>query len=87
MNDGLNRKPFNILDRLAAIDHLMTVEETSEILNKSISTIYRMARAKQIPSMVISGSRMFDPSTISMWLVKKEPQLAAASRWLLKVAA
>lgn len=87
MNGDPNRKLFNILDRLATIDHLMTVEETSEILSKSVSTIYRMARKKQIPSMVIGGTRMFDPSTIAMWLVKKEPQLAAASRWLFKIAA
>lgn len=87
MNDGPNRKHFNILDRLAAIDHLMTVGETASILNKSISTIYRMARSKQLPSIMLGGSRMFDPSTIAMCLAKKDPQLAAASRWLLKVAA
>jgi hypothetical protein len=33
---------------------------------------------------MINGSRMFDPSTIAMWLIKKEPQLVVAARWLAK---
>jgi hypothetical protein len=45
-------------------------------------TIYRMAQKRQIPCMMLGGTRKFDPSTLIMWLCKKEPQLAVAARQL-----
>jgi hypothetical protein len=35
---------------------------------------------------MIGGSWRFDPLTIAMWLIKKEPQLAVAARRQLKAA-
>ncbi len=35
---------------------------------------------------MIGGSWRFDPSTIAIWLIKKEPQLAVAARRQLKAA-
>jgi excisionase family DNA binding protein len=84
MQQDEERPPFNIIIALLAVRHLMTVDELAEILRKSPCTVYRMARKKQMPSIMINGSRMSDPSTIAMWLIKKEPQLAVAARWLAK---
>jgi hypothetical protein len=44
-----------------------------------------MAERRQIPSLMIGGSRVFDPSVLALWLAKKEPTLAAAAR-RIKVA-
>lgn len=45
-----------------------------------------MANKGQIPSMLIGGSRLFDPSTLALWLARKQPQIAVAARRLLKTA-
>jgi excisionase family DNA binding protein len=87
MNDVQEQKPFNILNALSSIHRLISVEELAELLGRSKFTIYRMAQKKQIPSLLIGGSRLFDPSTIAMWLAKKDPQLAIAARWQLNKAA
>jgi excisionase family DNA binding protein len=80
-------EPFNIINALSAMRRLLTVDEVAELLGKSTFTIYRMAQKKQIPGMLIGGSWKFDPSTLIMWLTKKEPQLAVAARKQLKKAA
>jgi excisionase family DNA binding protein len=73
---------FNILLALESARGLLTVREVAELLGKSSFTIYRMAEKRQIPSMVIGGSRCFDPSVLALWLSKKEPSLATAARRL-----
>jgi len=35
---------------------------------------------------MIGGSRMFDPSTLALWLIRKEPQLAVAARQFQQAA-
>jgi hypothetical protein len=35
---------------------------------------------------MLGGSRKFDPSTLIVWLCKKEPQLAVAARQLKLIA-
>lgn len=72
--------PYNIIEALTAAASLLTVPEAASPLRKSETTIDRMARAKQIPSTMIAGSRMFDPSTLITWLARKEPQLLVAAR-------
>ena len=47
-------------------------------------TAYRMAQRHQIPSFLFGGSRCFDPSELALWLIKKEPQLAAAAHHFQK---
>jgi len=78
--------PFNILVALQAVRGLLSVDQVAELLGKSKFTVYRMAQKKQIPSLMIGGSRMFDPSTLALWLTKKEPLLAAAARLLQQAA-
>jgi excisionase family DNA binding protein len=73
---------FNILLALESARGLLTVREVAELLGKSPFTIYRMAEKRQIPSLMIGGSRCFDPSVLAMWLSKKEPSLATAARRL-----
>lgn len=86
MTEALGIEPFNIINVLSAVRRLLTVDEIAELLGKSPSTIDRMVRKKQIPAVMISGSWRFDPSTIILWLIKKEPQLAVAARILRKAA-
>ena len=70
MEDG-SRKPFSILNALSSFRRLLTVDEVADLLSISSCTLYRMAQRKQIPSLIISGSRRFDPATIAAWLAKK----------------
>jgi len=79
-------EPFNVINALSAMRRLLTVDEVAEILRKSKFTIYRMAQKKQIPAFPVGGSWRFDPSTLAVWLIKKEPQLAVVARRQLKAA-
>ncbi len=73
---------YNILIALESVHRMLTVREVAELLQKSHFSIYRMAQKRQIPSLMIGGTRYFDPSVLAMWLSKKEPSLAAAARRL-----
>jgi excisionase family DNA binding protein len=75
-------QPFNIIAKLESIDGLLTVDEVAALLGLSKFTIYRMAQKRQIPCLMLGGTRKFDPSTLIIWLCKKEPQLAVAARQL-----
>jgi excisionase family DNA binding protein len=71
---------FNILLALESARGLLSVRDVAELLGKSTFTIYRMAESRKIPSLMIGGSRCFDPSVLALWLSKKEPSLAKAAR-------
>ncbi|HTW62598.1 MAG TPA: helix-turn-helix domain-containing protein [Terracidiphilus sp.] len=71
---------FNILSALESARGLLTVRDVATLLRKSPYSIYRLAEKRKIPSLVIGGSRCFDPSVLALWLSKKEPSLAAAAR-------
>ena len=73
---------FNILLALESARGLLTVRDVARLLGKSIFTVYRLAEQRKIPSLVIGGSRCFDPSVLALWLSKKEPSLATAARRL-----
>jgi excisionase family DNA binding protein len=76
--------PYNILNALQAVRGLLSVDQVAELFGKSSATIYRMAQKRQIPSIMLGGSRMFDPSTLALWLTRKEPLLAVAARQFQK---
>ena len=76
----MNPAPYNILIALQAVRGLLSVDQVAELFGKSSATIYRMAQKRQIPSIMLGGSRMFDPSTLALWLTRKEPLLAVAAR-------
>jgi len=71
---------FNILLALESARGLLSVRDVAKLLRKSHWCIYRLAEQRKIPSLVIGGSRCFDPSVLALWLSKKEPSLAAAAR-------
>jgi excisionase family DNA binding protein len=73
---------FNILLALESARGLLTVRDVADLLGKSPFSIYRMAQQRKIPSLMIGGSRCFDPSVLALWLSKKEPSLATAARRL-----
>jgi excisionase family DNA binding protein len=73
---------FNILLALESARGLLSVRDVARLLGKSIFTVYRLAEQRKIPSLVIGGSRCFDPSVLALWLSKKEPTLATAARRL-----
>jgi excisionase family DNA binding protein len=73
---------FNILLALESARGLLSVRDVAELLGKSPFTVYRMAENRKIPSLMIGGSRCFDPSVLALWLSKKEPSLATAARRL-----
>lgn len=71
---------FNILLALESARGLLNVHDVAALLGKSSHSIYRLAEKRKIPSLVICGSRCFDPSVLALWLSKKDPSLAAAAR-------
>jgi len=78
--EDVSEEPFNIIIALSKVRGLLTSEEIAAILRKSKFSIYRMAQTKRITAFMVGGSWRSDPSTITQWLIKKEPQLAAAAR-------
>ena len=82
----MNPAPYNILSALQAVRGLLSVSQVAEMFGKSPATIYRMAQKRQIPSFMLGGSRMFDPSTLALWLTRKEPLLAVAARQFQQAA-
>jgi excisionase family DNA binding protein len=82
----MNPVPYNILSALQAVRGLLSVSQVAEMFGKSRATIYRMAQKRQIPSIMLGGSRMFDPSTLVLWLTRKEPLLAVAARQFQQAA-
>ena len=71
---------FNLLNELEAFNRLMDVGDVAKILKKSKCAVYRMAQKGQLPSILVGGSRRFDPSTLAAHFRKKSPQLASAAR-------
>lgn len=57
-------------------EKLMTVEELSEKLGLSITTIYQAVWKKRIPAIKVSKKCLrFDPTEIRKWLESKKTQI------------
>lgn len=78
---------WSLITALESYRNLMTVEDVATVLSRSTCTVYRMARRKQLPSLVIGGSRMFDPAALALHFRKKSPESAAAARYVYESAA
>jgi excisionase family DNA binding protein len=85
--DMRHNGPYNIVNHLESIGHLMSVDEVAEVLGLSKTTVYRMSQSRQVPSLMLGGTRKYDPSTLAAWLIKKDPQLAVVARQLRQQAA
>ena len=72
--------PYSLIADLETRRGLLTVEEVAAMLRKSECTIYRLAQRKQLPSMVIGGSRLFDPATLAVHFARKNPEMAVAAK-------
>jgi excisionase family DNA binding protein len=79
MRQSETTSPWSLIAEIEAHVGLLTVEALADLLQMSKYTVYRMAQRKQIPSIVISGSRRFDPAAIGMYFRKKSPESAAAA--------
>ena len=78
--------PYSLIADLESRRSLLTVEEVALIFRKSECTVYRLAQRKQLPSMVVGGSRLFDPATLAAHFARKYPDMASAAK-LQKAAA
>jgi predicted DNA-binding transcriptional regulator AlpA len=75
---------FNIITKLNSYDRTLKVEDVVEVLGLSQTTVYRLSESGQMPSAMLGGSRVYDPSALAMWVASKEPRIAKAHRQLQK---
>lgn len=73
---------FNIITKLNSYDRPLRVEDVVDVFGLSKTTVYRLSESGQMPSAMLGGSRIYDPSTLAMWIARKEPLIAKASRQL-----
>ena len=73
---------FNIITKLNSYDRPLKVEDVVDVFGLSKTTVYRLSESGQMPSAMLGGSRIFDPSTLAMWVAGKEPRIAKAYRQL-----
>ena len=71
--------PWSLIAAIEAHRGLMSATELAVILGKSKFTVYRMAKRREIPSLMVGGSRCFDPAALAQHYRKKSPQSAAAA--------
>ncbi len=75
---------FNIIAKLNTYDRPLKVEDVVEVFDFSKSKVYRMSESKQIPSALLGGTWVYDPSALAMWVASKDPNIAKAYLQLLK---
>jgi excisionase family DNA binding protein len=66
---------FDIITALEQKTGLITVPEVAEVFSLSTSTVNKMIATRKIPSMLIAGSRRFDPAQLIRWIIKKNPKI------------
>lgn len=75
---------FNIITKLNSFDRPLKVEDVVDVFRLSKTTVYRLSESGQMPSAMLGGSRIYDPSTLAMWIASKDPRIAKAHRQLEK---
>ena len=68
--ESLETSISEIKDNIKHYDRLLYVEEASELLKKSVSTIYRMTHEKDIPQIKQGNRVYFKESELYEWLDK-----------------
>lgn len=61
-------QPLSVRDRIASFDHALTADDLSKLFAVEPDSIYKKARAGDIPSFRIGTSVRFDPKQIIDWL-------------------
>ena len=75
---------FNIITKLDSYDRPLKVEDVVDVFGLSKTTVYRLSESGDMPSAMVGGSRVYDPSALAMWIASKEPRIAKAHRQLEK---
>jgi predicted DNA-binding transcriptional regulator AlpA len=75
---------FNIITKLNSYDRPLTAADVIDIFGFSKSKVYRISESGQMPSAMLGGSRVYDPSALAMWVASKEPRIAKAHHQLQK---
>jgi predicted DNA-binding transcriptional regulator AlpA len=74
----------NIITKLNSYNRPLKVEDVMDVFGLSKTTDYRLSDSGQMPSAMLGGSRIYDPSALAMWIASKEPRIAKAHRQLEK---
>jgi len=61
-------EPMSLPDRIERIGRALTADELARMLTVSRITIFKQAKAGQIPSFRIGTCVRFDPKTVARWL-------------------
>jgi predicted DNA-binding transcriptional regulator AlpA len=75
---------FNIIAKLNSYDRPLKVKDVVDVFSLSKTTVYRLSESGQMPSAMLGGTRIYDPSALAMWVASKEPLIAKAARQLDK---
>ncbi len=59
---------MSIIEKLASIDHAISVAELASVLSLGRTVIYDMVRRGAIPYIRVGYSVRFDPDEIAKWL-------------------
>ena len=71
---------FSILEEVDKETKLMDAKRMAKLLGCTPKHIYSLANQKAIPCLKVGSKFRFDPRSISYWLRKKDPTLAAAAK-------
>jgi len=69
---------FDFLSAIEKCESMLSIQQVSELLGLSERTIHRMVQMREIPSVLISGRRLFDPKVLYWWYTKKYPEALKA---------
>lgn len=61
------KKMLGIASRIAASDHVLSIDEVAVFLGLGKKTIERWARAGRIPSFKLGNQVKFDPRLLAEW--------------------
>jgi excisionase family DNA binding protein len=59
---------MTLIEKIASIDHAMTVSELSNYIHLGHTAIYNLVARRAIPHFRIGYSVRFDPQQIAAWL-------------------
>jgi excisionase family DNA binding protein len=59
---------MNLADKIEAINHSLTADDVARLLSISRATVYRKAKAHEIPSFRTGTSVRFAPNILAEWL-------------------
>ena len=69
---------FDFLAALDESDSMLSVRQVAKMLGFHPNTVHKMVSKREIPSVLISGSRLFDPMVLYWWYAKKHPEAMKA---------